>query len=105
MEPSPHTIRRVILQTLRIRILIVLDRVYPSGLDDVEIRLLKSEPPGLREIRRELHYLSEKGLVSIKANDGDSLHVAITARGRDLVMGEIEEIGIASAESYGYTGK
>ena len=96
--------KRVTLRALRIRILISLDRGYPARLDDVSICALESEPPGLLVMRRELHYLAEKGLIAIDHAGKDSLHAAITAKGRDLIMGEFGELGIEPADSYGYTG-
>ncbi|MGA2219438.1 MAG: hypothetical protein ABSG51_15215 [Terracidiphilus sp.] len=98
-------IAREHLRTLRTRVLINLDRAYPSTLEDVIIRSMESESLGLRTIRRELHYMADKGFVSIEADESGSLHAAITGKGRDLVMGEFEEMGIESAGSYGYTGK
>jgi DNA-binding PadR family transcriptional regulator len=100
MDISARMMERVMLQNLRIRILISLDKRYPYQLEDAVLRLLKPEPISLAKIRRELHYLSEKGFVSLKEKKSGPIHAKITAKGRDLVMGESEEIGIASAESY-----
>ena len=95
---------RVTLQTLRTRILINLDREYPARLDNVSLCALESDSPGQLVMRRELHYLAEKGLIAISQTGDGPLHAAITAKGRDLVMGEFEEMGIVSADSYGYAG-
>lgn len=96
---------RIALQTLRTRILINLDRAYPNRLDAASLHALESDSPGTRVITRELHYLAEKGFVSITKGDGGSIGTAITSKGRDFVMGEFEETGITPASDYGYTGK
>lgn len=93
---------KIELRTLRIRLLIHLDRVYPKRLDDVTLRGLESDEYGLLTVRRELHYLAEKGLVNIKQTRKEIMVAVISAKGRDLVVGEFEEIGIAPAASYGY---
>lgn len=92
-----ETIDKVQLRVLRARILVTLDEVYPAKSDDVILRDTLTESCSARTIRRELHYLSEKGLASISEMPDGSLHAAITAKGRDLVMGEFKVVGIQSA--------
>lgn len=90
------------LHTLRTRLLIALDRVYPKSMDDVALRSADRNDHSLASVRRDLHYLSEKGLVSLDGGTTASLLAAITAKGRDFVAGDIDEIGILPVSTYGY---
>lgn len=91
---------RTELRLLRSRILTHLDTAYPKSMDEIVLESLMSDPPARKVIERELHYLSEKNMVTIKQTADDVLHATITAHGRDFVMGEFKEIGVATPHDY-----
>ena len=92
------------LRMLRTGILIALDSVYPSNLDDVTLREVGDNRHGLLMIRRELHYLMEKQLVVIKTIPNTSVVATITARGRDFLNGDVAEVGIEPGSTFQYEG-
>lgn len=101
---SSRFLARTHLQHIRTEILVALDREYPGRLNDELLHSLETlDSPGVRTIRRELHYLEEKDFITIKKHEGKRISATITARGRDLVMGEFDEVGIAPV-SDNYTG-
>jgi hypothetical protein len=72
----------------RWRILRVLDIGRPRGmaetviwrtLNDIELPIT---PPG---VRRELHYLRDRGLITITGEDAETLVAALTGNGVDVV--------------------
>jgi len=90
------------LHTLRTRILILLDGLYPKRMDEVEISHCVDIKWGDAAIRRELYYLAEKGLIATDRAEGERLHAALTAKGRDFLTGDVEEVGLVSASDLGY---
>ncbi len=92
------------LRTLRTRILILLDRLYPKRMDDVAISHCGDTEVGDVVIRRELHYLAEKGLINIDTTLDGRLNIALTAKGRDFLTGDVKEVGLVSASDFGYVG-
>lgn len=89
-------IQRVKLKNLRRRIIALLNEVDPNSpaLDDVSLNsLLDEETP---TIRRELRYLEEKGFITVRLDRTfRQLSARITAKGRDLAVGEFDEVGVA----------
>lgn len=103
-EPLEAIIHRVHLHSLRTRILIALDEVYPEKMDSVVVAGCIKQDVGRKTVLRELHYLTEKGLVALDLRAEDHLLASITARGRDFLAGDIEEVGLAAASEMHYHG-
>jgi len=94
-------LRRSHVESLRARILALLDDCYPQQMHtDVLYWQLsrKGIDTCINEVVREVHYLGEKDMMNLECIVADRFLVAITAKGRDVVAGAVEEVGIMPIE-------
>lgn len=90
-------LRRSHIESLRARILALLDDCYPHQMhSDVIYSQLsqKGVDTCINEVVREVHYLRDKDMVTLECITADRFLVTITAKGRDVVAGAVEEVGI-----------
>ena len=86
------------IHILRRRILDLLDHAYPEKMDEIEISECLKSRVGTKPILKEMHYLADKGLVTLEpALEGDT-RARLTARGRDFLTGDVEEVGISTLQ-------
>lgn len=87
-------------ETLRTRLLLALDEIYPKWLRTDILYAVDKEVSAI-VIDRELAYLSEKHLVERKSpREGKVFANKITARGRDFLDGHIQEVGLAAPQAF-----
>jgi hypothetical protein len=87
-------IRNNHLHVLRYRILHALELIYPEWMDEVEIAGSLKGPEGRQLILKEMNYLAEKNLIILEPTFEDHSRARLTARGRDFLAGDVEEVGI-----------
>jgi hypothetical protein len=87
------------LEVLRMRLLLLLEGSYPSAQHSDVLFLRITREYGtdtcIRDIVKELHYLTEKGLVALEPIIADRFMTTITAAGRDVISGHSKVAGIA----------
>jgi hypothetical protein len=95
---------QVHLQTLRRRLLVVLNKAYPEKLDIVTIQEILHtyhEDEGQIKIARELFYLSEIGFVHSRHKK----RWQVSALGRDFLLGLVGAKGVGEPVGYGDIGE
>jgi hypothetical protein len=83
-----------LLHILRRRILDLLDHAYPAQ-DEIDISECLKREVGIKPILKEMHYLADKGLVTLEPAFEDHTRARLTARGRDFLTGDVMEVGIS----------
>jgi hypothetical protein len=90
-------LRRSHIESLRARILALLDDCYPQQMH-TDILYWQLSRKGIdtciNDVVREVHYLRDKDIVNLECIVADRFLVTITAKGRDVVAGAVEEVGI-----------
>ena len=88
---------------IRVAILELLKTEYPGSLD---MRMLQFSldslgyPMPIESLKAHLKYLNEKGLTKLDTRKGVNFYIewaSLTAKGWDLLDGNIDEIGIDEA--------
>lgn len=104
MRLDASVIDAIRLKGLRTRILHVLSSTYPrrEHSDILYLTLTRDHnvDASLRDVLSEVAYLAEKNLVEAEEIFEHRSLVRLTARGRDFLEGNIEEVGLESPASF-----